>query len=512
MSYYFETVEHKIFPMSGKVIYQNNVIKVRPKTLQLLILLIEGKGEIVSKNFILKTVWDDVQVDEQVIFQSIKELRKVFSGHEVIRTMPRKGYVWTATVEKLAIDDTKPNLQHKITDHKLLIILLTILIVVTSSYFLKTKQLSTQESYNTFENKAQNFTNSEQNSLGSIIILPFSLEIKNKSLQWLRYGGMDQLIHQLNASDKYGLMQTEDVLEVMQRGSVELSSRKRQDIERIFSVSGANLVVDVKLAGQFGDYQLIYSFHTRNNIKRGVVIQSQIEAAIEQLAIVINNEFGILNNQKTIEYHSDFAHQMLVLALEEIQTNNLESAINYLEATIEADSTNLIAHRLLGQLQLNLGHHKKAKYSLDEAFKLAELQGNIMEQGRISFWRAIMQMKEQKFDSALDTLRLAKSYTNTVKDWLYSGHIEEVMGKAFLHNNNFQSAEQHFKASIGYHQIIQCPYGHAQGLLNLVELNVAKGQYDEASRILDKSLAIIDNRHLDALEEKAAALKIAATR
>ncbi|OUS18629.1 hypothetical protein A9Q97_00715, partial [Rhodospirillales bacterium 47_12_T64] len=54
----------------------------------------------------LSTVWDDVTVGEQVLFQTIRELRNLFSGLDVIKTHPRKGYAWVINVEKEALNDT----------------------------------------------------------------------------------------------------------------------------------------------------------------------------------------------------------------------------------------------------------------------------------------------------------------------------------------------------------------------------------------------------------------------
>ncbi|PHS18491.1 MAG: hypothetical protein COA86_07280 [Kangiella sp.] len=40
-------------------------------------MLIEANGAVVDKRTILSQVWDGVLIDDQVIFQSIKELMKV---------------------------------------------------------------------------------------------------------------------------------------------------------------------------------------------------------------------------------------------------------------------------------------------------------------------------------------------------------------------------------------------------------------------------------------------------
>ena len=99
MPKYFKSVNYEVYPVSGKVFFEGKSLKIRPKTLQLLVLLLEAQNEIVTKKAILEQVWDDVLVDDQVIFQSIKELRKLFSGLDVIKTLPRKGYTWIENIQ-----------------------------------------------------------------------------------------------------------------------------------------------------------------------------------------------------------------------------------------------------------------------------------------------------------------------------------------------------------------------------------------------------------------------------
>ena len=103
MTYIYHSDGYKIYPRSCKVISPDGEETiVRAKTSQVLQLLLEGKGQIQSKENILQTIWNDVVVDEQVIFQSIKELRKVFGDSDVIKTYPRKGYAWIPSIGLVA--------------------------------------------------------------------------------------------------------------------------------------------------------------------------------------------------------------------------------------------------------------------------------------------------------------------------------------------------------------------------------------------------------------------------
>ena len=58
------------------------------------------EGLLVNSTF-LKTVWADSVVAEQVVFQSINELRQIFTNQEVIKTIPKQGYVWLPDVSTI---------------------------------------------------------------------------------------------------------------------------------------------------------------------------------------------------------------------------------------------------------------------------------------------------------------------------------------------------------------------------------------------------------------------------
>ena len=57
--------------------------------------LAEQPNHVFSKEEILASVWKDTVVDDQVIFQSINEIRKETGHANVIKTYPRRGYSWT---------------------------------------------------------------------------------------------------------------------------------------------------------------------------------------------------------------------------------------------------------------------------------------------------------------------------------------------------------------------------------------------------------------------------------
>jgi len=73
------------------------LISLPPKVLDVLILLVERKGEIVTREELLDAVWPDTHVEEGNIKYTISLLRKAL-GKELVQTIPRRGYRFVATV------------------------------------------------------------------------------------------------------------------------------------------------------------------------------------------------------------------------------------------------------------------------------------------------------------------------------------------------------------------------------------------------------------------------------
>ena len=73
---------------------------LRPKTLDLLRLMLRNPGQLVSRNEILDTLWPGLFVTDDSITQCVVELRKAMgaAGAELLRTVPRRGYLLQAAV------------------------------------------------------------------------------------------------------------------------------------------------------------------------------------------------------------------------------------------------------------------------------------------------------------------------------------------------------------------------------------------------------------------------------
>jgi adenylate cyclase len=76
-------------------------IALRPKSFELLRVLIEKAGELISREDLLSAVWPGVTVTEESLTQCISELRRALGDGDqsIIKTVPKRGYLFALPVE-----------------------------------------------------------------------------------------------------------------------------------------------------------------------------------------------------------------------------------------------------------------------------------------------------------------------------------------------------------------------------------------------------------------------------
>lgn len=80
------------------------VVPLTPKVLDILLTLVEHRGQVVSKDDLMKRVWPDTFVEEGNLTQNISLLRKALGespgGVQFIETVPRRGYRFVAPINE----------------------------------------------------------------------------------------------------------------------------------------------------------------------------------------------------------------------------------------------------------------------------------------------------------------------------------------------------------------------------------------------------------------------------
>lgn len=90
---------------------EGELVSISPKALEILILLVQKKGEIVSREDLLETVWKDSFVEEGNINYTVSLLRKTLGNKDLIQTVPRRGYRFQADVKQISENGDQPPIE-----------------------------------------------------------------------------------------------------------------------------------------------------------------------------------------------------------------------------------------------------------------------------------------------------------------------------------------------------------------------------------------------------------------
>jgi len=93
-------------PSERKLLRQGTVVEIGGRAFDVLVALVDHRGQVVTKSQLLDLVWPDVVVEESNVQVQVSALRKCL-GPDVIATIQGRGYRFTAPVEAAAPDSTE---------------------------------------------------------------------------------------------------------------------------------------------------------------------------------------------------------------------------------------------------------------------------------------------------------------------------------------------------------------------------------------------------------------------
>ncbi|WP_108947293.1 winged helix-turn-helix domain-containing protein [Shewanella halifaxensis] len=477
------------------VYFAEHKVEVRPKTLALMQYLIESKRDICTKAELLEVIWDDVHCDEQVLFQTISEIRRIFAPQKVIQTFPRKGYRWCVNVTHQALepsavhadiggattsdsslsnDISHPGYGHASLDtnkYPLAVelvlqhykLLLSLLGIITLCYFLL---------FNT-----TTFDKQRAGATGTVIILPVSNQVIGRDHAWVPLGAMDQLIGNLNNRGK--VMSTEYVLPLVANLSLT-ANYSRNHIATIFKRTGANLVVETELNGNVRDYQLSYRLHVKQGETVGVVFSASLDDALLQLAAIINRHIGASAAEIRADFQSELKNELVFQAIVLYKQGKLNAAQAMLRSTLAIEPDNHSVRLLLAQWLMLAGKELQGRELLFEQTNLLQPTSDLS--GRYAYWLAYSYSQEN-FGATLKALEQSIKQSQVDNDFLYLGYAYQL--KAALYsdlaqqaNINLAVAEDSLKQALAFHQMIFCPMGVSQVKLALASLYQQQGKHE----------------------------------
>jgi DNA-binding winged helix-turn-helix (wHTH) protein len=97
--HFYEFGPFRIDTRNRQLLRENEVVLLKAKAVDTLLLLIESRGDVVEKDDLMQRLWPDSFVEEANLTQNIYTLRKALGG-DYIQTVPRRGYRFVAEVRE----------------------------------------------------------------------------------------------------------------------------------------------------------------------------------------------------------------------------------------------------------------------------------------------------------------------------------------------------------------------------------------------------------------------------
>src|SRR6185436_1545152 len=105
IKHFYEFGPFRLDPLKRRLMRDGDPVRLTPKALDLLLVLVEASGRTVEKDELLEKVWPGTIVEENNLNQNITALRKSLGDSrqdsQYIATVPGRGYRFVADVRKV---------------------------------------------------------------------------------------------------------------------------------------------------------------------------------------------------------------------------------------------------------------------------------------------------------------------------------------------------------------------------------------------------------------------------
>ncbi|PBC00779.1 winged helix-turn-helix domain-containing protein [Mesorhizobium sp. WSM3860] len=104
----FHFVDFELDPQRAELRAGNGeTIRLRPKSFDILLLLVTSAGRVLSKQDLIEAVWPNVHVSDDSLFQCIREIRAALGDekHELLRLISGRGYLFDVAVSRAPVSE-----------------------------------------------------------------------------------------------------------------------------------------------------------------------------------------------------------------------------------------------------------------------------------------------------------------------------------------------------------------------------------------------------------------------
>jgi DNA-binding winged helix-turn-helix (wHTH) protein/tetratricopeptide (TPR) repeat protein len=480
MRYTFADIELNL--TTGIIIKAGDKINVRAKTLLVLTYLIKYSNDIVTKKTLIETIWHDVVVQDQVLVQSIKEIRDIL-GSEVIKTYPRMGYQWTAELTPIP---TKKSLALTIRNpKKIAMFVVFALSLIVLSVAQKPNLTQMVES----TNKGNKIT---------VGFLPINNDMPDDIHDWVTSTGTQYLNQRLQQQSTLITLDTPTLLSLLSQNNISPSTLSDKPLSSSKSLL-ADVIVKSRLVGYPQDFQVHYTLYNGNNVEHGVEFASSVEKVLDQLvekvAIRFDN-FKAMNSQ--VSYHP-FSNEAFARGINFYLTGEYTKAIAFFASALQSNPKLLVARRYLAAcyiktnklddgimlIQKNIESAKQT-----QAFR-EEIRSNLLIGVSLLHWHQTNNsLGENQLLQASHYIESAKALAENHHDLLFIAYAYEELGAIERIQQNYSQAITLQKAALAVHQRFRGNYGQTKALIGLARIAHEQGNQQLSDEYFNEALMI----------------------
>ncbi len=480
MRYTFADIELDL--TAGIIIKAGEKINVRAKTLLVLTYLIQHPKDIVTKKTLLETIWHDVVVQDQVLVQSIKEIRDIL-GSEVIKTYPRTGYQWTVQLTPMT---SKKRFALSQLSKRNIAILTTVAVLLIALLISQVVNLSPLDEF------------SSKRNVMTVGFLPINNDMPDDIHDWVTATGTQYLNQRLQQQSNLLPLSTTKLLSLLSQHNN--SSNTLFDVPlTLQNASLADVIVKTRLLGYPQDFQLHYSLYNGKTVEHGVEFASSVEHALDQLVERIAIRFDTFKaSDSGVAYHP-FSNEAFARGITLYLAGEYIKATAFFASALQSNPNLLVARRYLAAcyiktnklaegvtlIQKNIESAKKSG-----AFR-EEIRSNLLIGASLLHWHQTNNsLGKNQLLQATHYIESAKALAENHHDLLFIAYAYEELGAIERIQQNYPQAITLQKAALAVHQGFRGNYGQTRALIGLARIAHEQGNQQLSDEYFNKALVI----------------------
>jgi Tol biopolymer transport system component/DNA-binding winged helix-turn-helix (wHTH) protein len=100
--------EYRLDPKERRIWRDDALVPLSPKTFDLLVVMLQGAGRLLEKDYLIRSVWPDSYVQDANLSVHIASLRRILGKTSFIETVPKLGYRFVVPVSRVRSPESLP--------------------------------------------------------------------------------------------------------------------------------------------------------------------------------------------------------------------------------------------------------------------------------------------------------------------------------------------------------------------------------------------------------------------